>query len=188
MANIARKECVLFLSRTSCYQTEYKLTFHVIHFLYFTLFLLIVAGVLDGIEMRMFLEISRRLNFTWRIQEPPEINKYGQRFENGSWSGGVFGALAEGRADVGLCNLFLIHPRQTVADFTLPWATVCFTFLVPRPHRLNQLRAVFLPFTTSLWVAITAATGLIACVLWWMQRKCSGLNTDIGNGKYRNFR
>jgi hypothetical protein len=126
--------------------------------------------VLDGIEMKIFLEISRRLNFTWRLQEPPEENKWGQKFENGSWSGGILGALVEGRADVGFCFLWLVDPQASDVDLTFPWNAVCNTFLVPRPQRLNKLSAVFLPFGLSLWVTITAATVLTATLLWFLAR------------------
>jgi hypothetical protein len=132
---------------------------------------------LDGIEMKIFLEISRRLNFTWRLQEPPETNKWGQKFENGSWSGGILGALVEGRADVGFCLLWLVDSQASDVDLTFPWNAVCNTFLVPRPQRLNKASAVFLPFTLTLWATITAATALTATLQWSLSKlKPAGLS------------
>jgi hypothetical protein len=130
----------------------------------------VFADALDGIEMKIFLEVSRRLNFTWRLQEPPETNKWGQKFENGSWSGGVVGALVEGRADVGFCFLWLVDPQAHDIDLTFPWNAVCNTFLVPRPERLNKLSAVFLPFRSSLWATVSVATVFTATLLWILAR------------------
>jgi hypothetical protein len=139
-----------------------------------------VTGKLDGIEMKIFLEISRRANFTWTLQQPPESNKWGQKIENGSWLGGIMGALVEGRADVAFCHLWLIDSQASEVDLTFPWNAVCNTFLVPRPRRLNQLSAVFLPFASPLWVAIIAATVFTASMLWCLQIAYSGLSTNIG--------
>jgi hypothetical protein len=151
------------------------------------IFYLMVTGALDGIEMKMFLEISRRLNFTWRLQEPPETNKWGQKFKNGSWSGGIIGTLQEGRADVGFCCLWLVDSEASQIDLGFPWGSVCNTFLVPEPERLNELRAIFLPFRTWLWVAITTATALTANVLWCLRRYCGGLNITVGKSRCYKF-
>jgi hypothetical protein len=120
--------------------------------------------------MRIFLEVSRRLNFTWKLVEPPEKNKWGQKFENGSWSGGIIGALVDGRADVGFCFLWLVDPQASDIDQTFPWSSVCNTFLVPRPERLKKLSAIFLPFRLSLWSSLTGATIFTATLMWILAR------------------
>jgi hypothetical protein len=127
--------------------------------------LFVSAGALNGIEMKIFLEVAHHLNFTWRLEEPPEENKWGQKYQNGSWSGGIVGALVEGRADVGFCFLWLVDPQASDVDLTFPWNTACNTFLVPRPERLNKLSAVFLPFESALWGTIIAATVFTATLL-----------------------
>jgi hypothetical protein len=131
----------------------------------------------------MFLEISRRLNFTWRLQQPHERNSWGQKFENGSWSGGIVGALAEGRADVGFCCLWLVDPQASDIDLTFPWNELCNTFLVPRPRRLNQLSAVFLPFALSLWATITLVMLFTATVLWLLPRLRPASQPSATQGK-----
>jgi hypothetical protein len=138
------------------------------------------TGSLDAIEMKIFLVISRRLNFTWRLQEPSERNRWGLKFEKASWSGGIIGALVEGRADVGFCSLWMVDPQTSDIDLTFLWITVCVTFLVPRPQHLNQLSAVFLPFTLSLWVAIIAAILLTTSIEWCLQRAYSGVSNNFG--------
>jgi hypothetical protein len=120
--------------------------------------------------MKIFLEVSRRLNFTWRLEEPPDKNKWGQKYDNGSWSGGIIGALVDGRVDVGFCFLWLVDPQASDIDLTFPWNSVCNTFMVPRPQRLNKLSAIFLPFRSSLWSSLTAATMFTATLLWILTR------------------
>ncbi|PSN46630.1 Ionotropic receptor 104 [Blattella germanica] len=125
---------------------------------------------LDGIEMKIFLEISKRLNFTWRLEEPQELNKWGQKFSNGTWSGGIVGALVKKSVDIGFCCLWLASPQAEDVDLTMPWNILCSTLLVPRPRRLQKLGAVFYPFTTSLWAVLVAATFSISMILWCIQR------------------
>jgi hypothetical protein len=132
--------------------------------------LLFSAGVLNGIEMKIFLEVAHHLNFTWRLEEPPEENKWGQKYQNGSWSGGVIGALVEGRADVGFGYLFLVDPQASDVYLTFPWSTVCNTFIVPRSERLKNFGAIFLPFKTTLWATIISATVFTATWLWILAR------------------
>jgi hypothetical protein len=134
--------------------------------------------------MKIFLEVSRRLNFTWKLEEPPEKNKWGQKSENGSWSGGIIGALVDGRADVGFCFLWLVDPQASDIDLTFPWNSVCNTFLVPRPERLKKLGAIFLPFRSSLWSSLTAATMFTATLMWILARLSpqGAPNTTEGKG------
>jgi hypothetical protein len=62
--------------------------------------------------------------------------------------------VAEGRADVLFGYLFLVDPQASDVELTFPWNTVCNTFLVPRPERLKNFGAAFLPFKTTLSVRI----------------------------------
>jgi hypothetical protein len=143
----------------------------------------VFAGDLDGIEMKIFLEVSRRLNFTWKLEEPPEKNKWGQKYENGSWSGGIIGALVDGRADVGFCFLWLVDPQASDIDLTFPWNSVCNTFLVPRPERLKKLSAIFLPFRSSLWSSLIAATMFTATLMWILARLSPQGSPNATEGK-----
>jgi len=113
---------------------------------------------MNDTEMKIFLEVAQHLNFMRRLEEPPEENKWGQNYQNGSLSGGVIGALVEGRADLGFCFLWLVDPQASDVELTFPWSTVCNNFLVPRPERLKNFGAAFLPFKTALWGTIIGVT------------------------------
>ena len=135
--------------------------------------------------MKIFLEVAQHLNFTWRLEEPPEENKWGQKYQNGSWSGGVIGALVEGRADVGFCFLWLVDPQASDVELTFPWSTVCNTFLVPRPERLKNFGAAFLPFKTTLWGMIIGATVFTATWLRILARLSPPDSSNVNKGKFR---
>ncbi|PSN46631.1 Ionotropic receptor 107 [Blattella germanica] len=122
-------------------------------------------GKLDGIEMKIFLEVSKKLNFTWKLREPTELNKWGFRERNGTWSGGIKGPLANGTADVGFCCLWLIVPQFQDFDLTFSWDILCNTFVVPRPRRLNNVGAIFRPFENPLWCALMLVTFLTAFIM-----------------------
>jgi hypothetical protein len=107
--------------------------------------------------MKIFLEVAHHLNFTWRLEEPPEENKWRKKYQNGSWSGGVIIALVERRADVRFGFLFLVDPQASEVDLMFPWSTVCNTFFVPCPEHLRNFGAAFLPFETALWGMIIGA-------------------------------
>jgi hypothetical protein len=138
---------------------------------------------LKGIEMKIFLEVAHHLNFTWRLEEPPELNKWGQKYQNGSWSGGVLGALVQGRADVGFGFLWLVDPQASDVDLTSPWGTVCNTFIVPRPERLKNFGAIFLPFETTLWAMVIGATVFTATCLRMLARFSPTDASNTAKGK-----
>ncbi|PSN46634.1 Ionotropic receptor 106 [Blattella germanica] len=125
---------------------------------------------LDGIEMKIFLEVSKHLNFTWKLKEPMEINKWGSKLENGTWTGGIKGPLASATADVGFCCLWLTLPHFKDFDLTIPWDILCNTFLVPRPRRLSDVGAIFTPFQRALWCLLVAIIFATANMLIWLER------------------
>jgi len=139
---------------------------------------------LKGIEMKIFLEVAKQLNFTWRLEEPPEENKWGQKYANGSWSGGIVGALVEGRADVGFGFVWLVDPQASDVDLTFPWSTVCNTFLVPRSRRLKNFGAAFMPFETTLWGMIIGAIVFTATWLRILARFSPPDTSNTNKGKF----
>ncbi|PSN46632.1 Ionotropic receptor 103 [Blattella germanica] len=128
------------------------------------------AENLDGIELQVFLEVIRRLNFTWKLLEPTDDNKWGWKMENGSWSGGVIGQLVNEETDVGFCFLWMVSPQAEDIDLTFPLSSTCNTFMVPRPRPLKQLLAVFKPFRASLWASVFGALCFISIVTWKFRR------------------
>jgi hypothetical protein len=109
------------------------------------------SGSLDGIEMLAFLELSKRLNFTWQLHEPS--GNWGH-LNNGTWSGGLFGGFASGALDVAFCTLWIVEEQMTVMDYVVPWNQICNTFLVPRSGVTLTWRSVFLTLDGKVWAVL----------------------------------
>ena len=145
------------------------------------------AGSLDGIEMLTFLEISKRLNFTWELREPVDENKWGS-LENGTWTGGVFGQLANRTSDVAFCALWITEQQSKYADFTVPWNQVCNTFLVPKPRRKHSWHAVFNSLHGYVWVLVGLSvlfTSWVTCFITKLQLTFQP--TSVYKSKYKQL-
>jgi hypothetical protein len=94
------------------------------------------------------------------------------------------GALVEGRANVGFCFLWLVDLQASEVDLTFPWSTECSTFLVPRPERLKNFGAAFLPFKTTLWFTIIGATAFTATWLQILARFSPRDASNTNKGKF----
>ncbi|XP_023713689.2 glutamate receptor ionotropic, delta-1 [Cryptotermes secundus] len=130
----------------------------------------ITDGSLDGIEMLAFLELSKRLNFTWKLHEPS--GNWGH-FNNGTWSGGLIGGLASGALDVAFCTLWITEEQMTVMDYVVPWNQICNTFLVPRSGVTLTWRSVFLTLDGKVWAVLglsVLATSLALFILTHLHR------------------
>lgn len=71
----------------------------------------------DGIEMRMLKELAYRVNFTPYFVDGSGVGKWGIMLPNGSWAGGVAGALESGEADLGFCNVWNVLRYFNSFDF-----------------------------------------------------------------------
>lgn len=83
----------------------------------------------DGIEIRMLKELAYKVNFTPTFIEVRGVGKWGIMLPNGSWVGGVAGALESGEADLGFCNLWTVLRYVNSFDFGPQWNAVSIIFL-----------------------------------------------------------
>ncbi|PSN46633.1 Ionotropic receptor 109 [Blattella germanica] len=123
-----------------------------------------VSDKFDGIEMLAFLELAKRLNFSWNMYEPSDTNKWGTLYKNKTWSGGIFGRLANNSIDIAFCALWVVEEQREISDFTVPWSQLCNTFIVPRPHLKYYWYSIFLSLKPTVWVTFgifVAATALL---------------------------
>jgi hypothetical protein len=101
--------------------------------------------------MLAFLELSKRLNFTWQMHEAS--GNWGQ-LSNGTWIGGLIGGLASGAMDIAFCTLWIVEEQMAIMDYVAPWNQICNTFLVPRPGVTLTWRSVFLTLNPGVWTAV----------------------------------
>jgi hypothetical protein len=124
-----------------------------------------LAGVPDGVEMAVFLALSRRLNFTWKLQDLHGEDIWGHHDANGSLSGGILGSMSQKLADIAFCGIYIEEEIMQEMDLTIPWTHYCQTFLVPR-HDPSFRFAFLHTFQPPLWVLITVVTTCIAVIFW----------------------
>lgn len=90
----------------------------------FNLFNKSFSGRYDGIEMNVFKELAKIMNFSWKINElGDEVDKWGKQFD-GHWVGGIMEPLTEGSAQVGFANIWQSPWQISDLDFTTSWMTV----------------------------------------------------------------
>lgn len=75
-------------------------------------------------EMNIFIEMSKHLNLSWKINElENEVDKNGQLIK-GQWVGDLVGALTNGTAEVGFSTIWESPSHLSHLDFTNSWMTV----------------------------------------------------------------
>ena len=140
----------------------------------------------DGIETKIFKEISHRLNFTYILHQPPDDNRYGWMKDSNTYSGGLIGSLKEGTADVSFCSLWMVEKQVEAMEVTTPWNQMCITFLVPQPQLAKRLDAVFLPFQPSLWILLSVSEILSAVVLYALAHGHAYILNTKPNSKFQH--
>ena len=98
--------------------------------------------------MLAFLELSKRLNLTWQIQE---LSANWGRLINGTWTGGLLGGLASGSLDAAFCAMWFVEEQMSVMEYVVPWNQICSTFLVPRQGVTLTWRSILLTLDAAVW-------------------------------------
>ncbi|XP_046605757.1 uncharacterized protein LOC124298149 isoform X2 [Neodiprion virginianus] len=114
----------------------------------------------DGIELRMFMLIAERLNFTWSIRSPPGQYKVGRLTDNNTWEGGMISQLLAKEVDLAFGGIWLKADHNMLTNLTGPWGLLEIKFLVPRPKPFTSFLALTKPFTPLVW------TSVILTLLW----------------------
>ncbi|KAJ4436649.1 hypothetical protein ANN_16780 [Periplaneta americana] len=133
------------------------------------------ADVPTGVEVLLFLELARRLGFSWRLDVFPEHSLWWER-SNDSDFGGVALTLASGRADVAFGSLWVALNHEDAVDFSVPWTLQCTTFLVPHTLPAFALfRRLTTPFQGLVWwtlLIVVVVTALTVCALFYCRQRC----------------
>ncbi|XP_039280810.1 uncharacterized protein LOC111054485 [Nilaparvata lugens] len=130
----------------------------------------------DGLELAIFNEMRRRLNFTYELAMLiDENNKWGVLLPNGTWSGGIIGNILhsqrlrsrEQRVDIGFCGVWKIDPQSRFVDLTLSLIQEKNCFLVRRLAELKwSWMSPFTEFQPTVWLCIGAIFLLQASLLY----------------------
>ncbi|XP_043589928.1 uncharacterized protein LOC122570923 isoform X4 [Bombus pyrosoma] len=111
----------------------------------------------DGIEMRLFLIMAEKLNFTWTLRKPEGNYTYGYRINDTYWMGGVIQMIYDQKVDLAFAGIWLILDQETFVQLSEPWYQLHIHFLVPRPRRITGFLALKRPFSEEVWFLLLSA-------------------------------
>ncbi|XP_014488290.1 PREDICTED: uncharacterized protein LOC106751750 [Dinoponera quadriceps] len=107
----------------------------------------------DGIEVKIFLILAEKLNFTWTLRKPGGAYRYGRR--NGTqWNGGMIQLLRERKIDMAFASIWLSEDHNAFANLSEPWYQLFIHFLVPRPKAITSFWALTRPFPLEVWILL----------------------------------
>ncbi|XP_043511096.1 ionotropic receptor 21a-like [Frieseomelitta varia] len=136
----------------------------------------------DGVEMKLFLIIAEKLNFTWTIRKPEGNYTYGQRINDTYWMGGLIQMMREQKIDMAFASIWLTLDQYKFVNLSESWYQIYIHFLVPRPHRTTSFWALSRPFSEEIWYLLLSAFllhGLYTYIRAWIDPKFPK--------QYRNF-
>ncbi|XP_050482745.1 uncharacterized protein LOC126869794 isoform X1 [Bombus huntii] len=108
----------------------------------------------DGIEMRLFLIMAEKLNFTWTLRKPEGNYTYGKRINDTYWTSGIMQMIRDQKVDLAFASIWLILDQETFVQLSEPWYQLHIHFLVPRPHRTTGFLALKRPFSEEVWLLL----------------------------------
>ncbi|XP_035729755.1 glutamate receptor U1-like isoform X1 [Vespa mandarinia] len=109
----------------------------------------------DGIEMKLFLLMAEKLNFTWIIKKSKD--GYGKRYNETVWKGGFVKLLYDNKIDIAFAGIWLNRNNYDFVHLTDPWYQVHIHFLVPRPKPITSFWALTRPFSVTTWILLVLA-------------------------------
>ncbi|XP_046814928.1 glutamate receptor U1 [Vespa crabro] len=109
----------------------------------------------DGIEVKLFLLMAEKLNFTWIIKKSKD--GYGKRYNETVWKGGFIKLLYDNKIDIAFAGIWLNRNHYDFVNLTDPWYQVHIHFLVPRPKPITSFWALTRPFSVTTWILLVLA-------------------------------
>ncbi|EZA56100.1 hypothetical protein DMN91_010215 [Ooceraea biroi] len=108
----------------------------------------------DGMEIKIFLLLAEKLNFTWTMRKPKGTYRYGRRVNATLWNGGMIQLLREKKIDLAFGNIWLTQNHNEFVNMSEPWYQLSLHFLVPRPQPITNFWALTRPFSVGVWLLL----------------------------------
>ncbi|XP_076069236.1 glutamate receptor ionotropic, kainate 1-like [Oratosquilla oratoria] len=116
-----------------------------------------------GIDINVLDTIAERLNFTYRLVEPPD-GQWGYPSPDGTISG-MIGMAARHEVHFALSEITITDGRETVVDFTMPYHFDAVTITSRAPKQRGKALAIFWPFSFEVWLLLVAVVIAIGPVI-----------------------
>jgi hypothetical protein len=121
-----------------------------------------------GFEIRLLEFVAEAMNMSI-VYRPPPLEKWGQKLENGSWTG-IEGDLTLGRADIGLAGMILSQDEAVDMDFTVSHGSLGFMWVVPCARPFPRWKSITRVFSLAAWLLIFMTIILGAIILMCLAR------------------
>lgn len=133
---------------------------------------------LYGYDLEIINEISKRLNFTLKIDFLEGEEQWGTILSNGSLTGGV-AKISAGKADIGIGNYYLRTSRLRIMDCSFPYTSDPIVLVIPPGRLYSPLEKLLQPFDLIIWILLltTFFIGLIVILI--VNYKMSGFKSFI---------
>nr|XP_045625149.1 uncharacterized protein LOC123774684 [Procambarus clarkii] len=114
-----------------------------------------------GIGVNMLNEISRKLNFSYEFDNEAKAS-WGE-LVNGSWIGMV-GQVWRREKDLCVNVMSIVEDRYQAVDFSVPYFTDSYSFVLHNPLPQPRWWAIVLPFTWQTWLAVLVSMVTVSVV------------------------
>ncbi|XP_076060173.1 glutamate receptor ionotropic, delta-1-like [Oratosquilla oratoria] len=113
-----------------------------------------------GMGPTMLDEMARRLHFSYELFELSVDGFWGE-LVNGTWRG-MIGELVRKEKDFVINGFVLVLDRSQAVDFSFPYITDSYTFVIKVPPPVPRWLAMVQPFGVNTWAALLASLCILA--------------------------
>ena len=106
-----------------------------------------------GVDMQIVQTVAKAMNFRLNFIEVSKKERWGYQMSNGTWTG-LVGQLYYEKADLGVCNVFMVEKRWNQIRYTAPYNFERGCFVAPAPKPLSRWMSPALPFAQATWLSI----------------------------------
>ncbi|KAJ4434798.1 hypothetical protein ANN_23369 [Periplaneta americana] len=130
---------------------------------------------MDGLEIRMLKYINGKMNASVEILQSRDIYPWGEKLENGTWTG-LTGDLLNDKTDIAFCCWCFTKSDYQILDATVSYFSEKFTWFVPKAKPYPRWTTIGLVFDSTVWLLLLMGIFISALVLWGLSVATLALN------------
>ncbi|XP_069675537.1 glutamate receptor-like [Periplaneta americana] len=131
----------------------------------------------NGLDIKLLRFVTKAINASV-IFLPPSPELWGEKLENGTWTG-IVGDVFYKRADVGFCCYMLVLNKALDMDFTTPYATTNFDWVVPCAKPYPPWSSITRVFSPTVWLLVFLAVSVSAIVMLFLSVSRKSLSQEV---------
>ncbi|CAH1388953.1 unnamed protein product [Nezara viridula] len=109
-----------------------------------------------GIDLYVLWRLTSLMNITWKALISKD--RWGMKLPNGTWTPGVFRAVLDGKADIGVGSIWMTIEKYESMPLTAPTSMVYLRHLIRRPAASNAIwNSFFKHYPPSVWALLLVA-------------------------------